>query len=49
MNANFPESFLCFVGGKLIARANIPEKTYVKKFGEVIDAETLKVGYKYLQ
>ena len=44
LNTNFPEGFLCFVGGKLIFRPNIPEKTYIQKFAEVIDTETLKVG-----
>ena len=43
-NTNFPEGFLCFVGEKLIFRPNIPEKTNVEKFAEVINTDTLMVG-----
>ena len=44
LNTNLPEGFLCFVGGNLIFRPSIPEKTNLQKFAEVIDPESLKVG-----
>ena len=49
LNANFPDGFLCFVGGKLIFRPNISEKTNMQKFAEVVDTETLKVGGGYIK
>ena len=49
LNTNLPEGFLCFVGGNLIFRASIPEKTNLQKFAEVIDTESLKVGEEYVK
>ncbi|XP_028400510.1 probable E3 ubiquitin-protein ligase HECTD4 [Dendronephthya gigantea] len=43
INKNFPDGFLCFVGGKLLFRPNVPEKTDTNIFAEVVDTETLKI------
>ena len=48
LNTNLPEGFLCFVGGNLIFRPSISEKTNLQKFAEVIDTESLKVGEEYV-
>ena len=44
LNTNFQEGFLCFLGGNLVFRPSVPEKTNIEKFAEVIDTESLRVG-----